>query len=431
MKTCPFCCKQDLDDNATKCPHCATWLDGRLPDQPDFNALRRELHQELRDGRQDYQDYLSSIFNRVQFAASIILALVIGASAWFGFRTDSSITEIKDEIKSRIESEFHSQKMREFMTERISDEIESDRMQGLMTSRIGGVIDDEVPVLRKQVDEMTEVISTQAEQSSENLRNLAAQAAKTMERDAAQAREKLTQAKEVIDAIERDIAPTRERLEEVERTASKTRAAIVNAAGAPVRKVTLPVRPISMEPKKGIGEIPRLVRERPDALHFKLGYGGYFGPAIWLYLDALGRVPEFRYVVLTEGNSLFGVYDAKTLIAELNPPKNAELSLSFPFGSSDMPESENVPEWTRFAESLNQGGNESRLWLTSLPGFVSADMAVPQDTDKRMALQQMEAERLHWLPVVDNRKTMVGIVDRSNLTSSLLLEIAMGVQQVQ
>ena len=54
---------------------------------------------------------------------------------------------------------------------------------------------------------MTQAISTQAEQSSQNLRELAAQAAKTMERDAAQAREKLTQAREAIDAIERDIAP--------------------------------------------------------------------------------------------------------------------------------------------------------------------------------------------------------------------------------
>ena len=28
MKVCPFCCKEDLVDEATKCPHCAAWLDG-------------------------------------------------------------------------------------------------------------------------------------------------------------------------------------------------------------------------------------------------------------------------------------------------------------------------------------------------------------------------------------------------------------------
>lgn len=416
MKSCPFCYQENLDDRATKCPHCAAWLDGRDAEQPDFNSLRRELQQELKEGRQDYQDYLKSIFNRVQFAASIILALVIGASAWFGFRTDRSITEIKDEIVSRIESEFHSQKMQTFMTERIDD-----------------AVDDMVPALQEKANAMAQdAVSTQAEISSDSLRNLAQQAANAMEQEAAQAREKLTQARQMIAEIEQDLGPTRERLAHVEKTAATTNAAIVNAAKAPVEKATLPVRPIEIEPKMGIGEIPALVREKPNALHFQLGHGGYFGPAIWLYMDALGRVPEFRQVVITRGGDLYGAFDAAQLVSALNPPNAAELSASFPVGSNRLPEPDVVPEWTKFAERLNQPDSSALEWFAGLPGFVSAEEAVPASADKREVLQRMDSNRREWLPVVDRPGgRLVGVVDRANLTSSLLLEIAKGVQPVQ
>jgi ElaB/YqjD/DUF883 family membrane-anchored ribosome-binding protein len=418
MKSCPFCYQDDLDDRASKCPHCAAWLDGKDREQPDFNELRREVQKELRESRQDYQEYLKSIFNRVQLAASIILALVIGASAWFGFRTDRSITEIKDEITSRIKTEFHSQKMQGFMTERIDDAIKA--ME---------------PAIKEKAEAMTthelKKVTTQADQSSDKLSNLADQAAKSIEQEATQAREKLEQARTMIEAIERDLKPTRERLAQVEKTATKTNTAIVKAAQASVEKAPLG-RPIDMEPKMGIGAIPDLVRKRPDALRFQLGHGGYYGPAIWLYLDVLGRVPEFRYVVVTVDNSLFGVFDAATLTHTLNPPNATVLSALYPLGSNKLPKPKAVPRWTEFADRLNRGDDTARKWIAALTGFVPAMKAVPAHADKRQALQKMETMRRDWLPVVDAPGgRLVGIVDRSNLTSSLLLEIAKGVDSPQ
>lgn len=393
MKSCPFCYQDDLDDRATKCPHCAAWLDGRDTGQPDINALRRELLQELKEGRQDYQDYLKTIFNRVQYAASIILVLVIGASAWFGFRTDRSIDEIKSEITARIESEFHSQKVQDFMDE-----------------QIGTVVN----------------------QMSADLRTIGDDAKTEIETGAKEVKGKLDEANKMVEEIQRDLQPTRERLAQVEATAVKTNAAIVNAAQAPVERATLPVRPITTEQKEGIGAIPRLIKQRPDALSFDLGYGGYYGPAIWMYLDKLNRVPEFRHVVVNDGGNLFGVYDARALAAALDPPNAAELSQQYPLGSNRAPRDGTVPQWEEFAARLKSANGEARAWLAALPGFVSAKQAVPASADKREVLQRMEAGRRDWLPVVDQPGgRIVGVVDRANLTASLLLEIAKGVQPTQ
>lgn len=29
MKSCPFCMKEDLQEEARRCPYCSSWLDGR------------------------------------------------------------------------------------------------------------------------------------------------------------------------------------------------------------------------------------------------------------------------------------------------------------------------------------------------------------------------------------------------------------------
>lgn len=64
--------------------------------------------------------------------------------------------------------------------------------------------------------------------------------------------------------------------------------------------------------------------------------------------------------------------------------------------------------------------------LSKMSGFVSVDMAVNADADKKRVLEQMEQQDLDWLPVVQQDNGVnhfQGIVERSRLTASLILDV--------
>lgn len=175
------------------------------------------------------------------------------------------------------------------------------------------------------------------------------------------------------------------------------------ASASPVKnQVTpLPVADVRMDPKEGVGQIPALLRKRTEALSFRLGYGGYYGPAIADYLARLSQSPTFRYVVVTESDGKFlGMIDARQLSALLA-------------GSGNQAD--------EFAHHLNR--NDAAA-IAGMSGFIPRGKAITKDVDKREALVQMESLDVQVLPVVDDAGRFVGIVDRSKLTASILIEIA-------
>ncbi len=159
-----------------------------------------------------------------------------------------------------------------------------------------------------------------------------------------------------------------------------------------------------VESKGGVRSIPSLIEKKTDALLFKLGHGGYYGPAIREYLEQLIASSYLEYVVLTEPDGrLFGIYTAK------------ELSLYF-FSKNDS-------AYNTFASRLNSAGESDRKTLSELPGFVSVEYAIPPTLSKRQALTQLDKMRVDSLPVIDSRNYFVGTVSRSQLTASLILDV--------
>ena len=67
--------------------------------------------------------------------------------------------------------------------------------------------------------------------------------------------------------------------------------------------------------------------------------------------------------------------------------------------------------------------------LKRLPGFIAADSAVTETTDKAHALQAMESLNIDTLPVINQEKQLVGIVNRSRVTASLILGVAKALKQ--
>jgi hypothetical protein len=187
-------------------------------------------------------------------------------------------------------------------------------------------------------------------------------------------------------------------------------AAITEASRAPIaQQVTklpiakLPIDNVTMDAKGGVREIPKLVGKKTQALSFRLGHGGYFGPVIVEYFNALMRYPFLQYVVINNADgTFFGMADARAVAATIR-------------------DSEAAIDANRLADWLN---NSNGAALRQLPGLVSASSALLEASDKKVALQRMDSLDVQVLPVIGDDRKFLGVVDRSKLSASMLVEIA-------
>lgn len=165
----------------------------------------------------------------------------------------------------------------------------------------------------------------------------------------------------------------------------------------------LPSVPIRLDPKRGVEEIPKLIARKTEGLLFRLGHGGYWGPAIKEYFRLLARQPFLKYLIIENPDgTFFAMSDARELTGLFQAERP-------PYSASD------------FAEWLNAANREA---LARLPGFIASQHSVTKEADKSQTLRKMEALNLSTLPVVDNQRHFVGIVNQSRLTASLLIDVA-------
>jgi hypothetical protein len=73
---------------------------------------------------------------------------------------------------------------------------------------------------------------------------------------------------------------------------------------------------------------------------------------------------------------------------------------------------------------VNRGEAAEQARIKALPGFVPASDGVKRSSEKRSVLEQMEKLSADWLPVLKDDGQFDGVVERSRLTASLILEVA-------
>ena len=162
------------------------------------------------------------------------------------------------------------------------------------------------------------------------------------------------------------------------------------------------VQVLELAAKGGVGELHRLIDRKVKVLEFKLGGGGYSGPAIKTYLDALTGSSHLQYIVVDKPDGrLFGMYKAGDLVAYLRLAGNEG--------------------YESLRRLLNSGDKSAQEQLSKLPGFIASDLAVTKTTSKRDALASMERLNIDSLPVVNEAQVFVGTVERATLTTSLFL----------
>lgn len=180
----------------------------------------------------------------------------------------------------------------------------------------------------------------------------------------------------------------------------------------PKVKVEDVARIVERESKAGVDRLPELIKKKTEAIEFQLGYGRYWGPAIEKYFDSLSSAGFLRYVLIyDEKRKLFGVYDARVLYLHL--------------------ESRGAAGYKDFEKYLNKNDPPSRVALSKMPGWISVDDAVTPDSNNRLALETMERLNVDFLPVVDAQKRFIGVVDRSRITASLVIDVTRAMEGVK
>ena len=145
--------------------------------------------------------------------------------------------------------------------------------------------------------------------------------------------------------------------------------------------------------KEGMEAIPRFIEKRVPAMTLQIGRQGYYyGPAIMEYLDRLTQHDFFRYVVFIDGSGKFiGLVPARTFYEQLH--------------------TDNID-----IVSVIEKGD-----IKTLDGIVTS--AISANSNKREVLEKMATENVTELPVIDEGKRFIGVIDRDKLTSSVVLDL--------
>lgn len=190
-------------------------------------------------------------------------------------------------------------------------------------------------------------------------------------------------------------------------TVERTREAILDAASSGVASdgalARIEPEPLEAAAKGGTGRISEYAARNVQALTFQVG-GLYVAEIIEAYLTQLSQNRGFRYVVLIEDDRFYGIIEAGVLLAYVGEESTGP----------------DAPDWPMIERWIEGDPKAFR----NLAGFVGADGALPPDINKRDALQRLNELDRDWLPVVDAEGHLAGIVDRSRLTASLILDVA-------
>ena len=145
--------------------------------------------------------------------------------------------------------------------------------------------------------------------------------------------------------------------------------------------------------KEGMEAIPRFIEKRVPAMTLQIGRQSYYyGPAIMEYLERLTKHDFFRYVVFVDGSGQFiGLVPARTFYEQLHTHNINIVSV------------------------IEKGD------IKILDGIVTS--AISTNSNKREVLEKMAAENVTELPVIDEGKRFIGVIDRDKLTSSVVLDL--------
>ena len=162
----------------------------------------------------------------------------------------------------------------------------------------------------------------------------------------------------------------------------------LNLEGTRIEPEILPA-----DEKESMAAIPRFIEKRIPAMSMQIGRQGYYSNwAINEYLTRLTSHEFFRYVVFKDANGKFvALVPARTLYEQIRT-QNIDIV------------------------SIVEKGD-----ISALNGVITESVSTL--SNKREVLEKMAKESVAELPVVDDEKRFIGVIDRDKLTSSVVLDL--------
>lgn len=410
--TCPHCLQHDLTDGAKRCHHCGSPTDSDA-DQDRIEQLRKTFREEVRDDLREHRAMIDTILKRLQTVAVFIVGAALAAVAFLLFDTKQNVSETRRQIVEG--SQLEIQKAAELMRQTAEEKIQqtTDRV----TREAETTINEEVAAFL-QSEEFSETMNEAFRTAMDaSIQEAIAERAVEVDAKVEGALAGLNSTLAKITGLEEQIKATETEFTKVQTAFDITRKQQVSDS-----RSVLPVEFVRDEGKADPGRIPEYLERKVQALSFWLG-GGYDGPMVWKYMDRLSTMPEFKYVVVFDGGGggIFGLYNAKELKTRFDPPNQTEMSEARSADVHDLPSPGDVPGWTVFARLVSERATKE---LQRLPSFQSGAAPVGTDWSSVDALRHMDRLGADLLPVVDSGGDFVGVVDRSRLTTGLLIELA-------
>jgi hypothetical protein len=171
-----------------------------------------------------------------------------------------------------------------------------------------------------------------------------------------------------------------------------------------------------MSRKESSSKLYIVKRKHPETLDLQLRQDeGYDQGALMEYIYDLTDTAGFKYFLF------FDKAPSKPFLGGIGAPDLCR-SLAESNTNSGLPATQDQP--TMSVSMLTEILNCKRDFepIRRLRGFVDRDQALRKSADKRTALTRMEELGTTWLPVVDRGK-LVGVVDRSELSAGLLMDV--------
>lgn len=164
----------------------------------------------------------------------------------------------------------------------------------------------------------------------------------------------------------------------------------------------LPISKIGTVSKGGVMEVKKHLLSKPEALKFTLNNWNYDPHVMEYYFQEFSSIGSVQHIIIAEQDGRF--------VGMIN---FNELS-SMIFGERSSLDVNQFISWLKDAD---------RESLLDLPGMINASTAVMSNSSKFEALQKMEEHNTSVIPVLEEG-ILQGVVDRSRLTASLLLDVS-------
>ena len=159
--------------------------------------------------------------------------------------------------------------------------------------------------------------------------------------------------------------------------------------------------------KESLVKLEQILASKPEALIFYSGKDQrlYASGIIKDYFVKLSASTLQYLIILDTENEFIGMISLDRFMQTISEDPTIDLN--------------------KFAQWLNNGEDNK---FSEIKGFITDEQAVSKTTSKIQALEKIEELKTKFLPVVEQNK-LIGIIERDQLSTSLLMDISKNINQ--